>query len=424
MKNLFFVLVIVLATVCFAEEITPVLVPVDRSTFAGTDTQFWVIYLNSGTAPITVHIPAEYPITLESQPLVFHQKLKRMDNISEQTIPPGGFCRVKFSTEFPKVNGSVTIEIEKPGATPVVIVSATGPGAANRPEATLAHPETSPAEAKATSTAATTVASAGENKSVPAKSDQWSDSPFVESFAGRISTYEPMYFIAGSSPTVKFQLSLKYKIFDEGGKLAEKYSPLNHLYLAYSQTSFWDLASSDPKFTSNSYRPELMFNYDNILKADSHFWNLSQLGMQGGFEHESNGTGGTAERSMNIIYIRPIFMWDIDKANDWFVSVAPRVFAYVTTGEYTQDIAQYRGYGDLRVVFGQRFGPQIAAVARIGEDFDKGSLELDLSQPLRPRTRGDLDLYLYAQFFTGYGDQLSYYNKSSTTFRVGIGFVR
>ena len=207
---------------------------------------------------------------------------------------------------------------------------------------------------------------------LPSKGAYWLPDPLTEAFAGRFTTYQPTYFIAGSRPTAKIQISLKYKLFDEDGSLAENFAPLNHLYLAYTQTSFWDWVSPSTPFTDNSYRPELMFSYDNILPKHSTLWDLSQLGLQSGFQHESNGRDGLASRSMNLLYIRPIFVWDIDKANDIFVSFAPRVFVYVTDLSDNPDIAQYRGYGDIRLVMGQRLRLSSLILRPCGRGFQQG----------------------------------------------------
>jgi outer membrane phospholipase A len=258
----------------------------------------------------------------------------------------------------------------------------------------------------------------------PTTDAAWPGDLMTESFEKHFSTYQPMYFIIGSKPTAKFQISLKYQLLDADGSLAQHVPPLKGLYVAYTQTSFWDWTQPSSPFVDNSYRPELMFSYDHVLPSVSKFLHTSQLGMQGGLQHESNGRDGSASRSMNLLYIRPIFVWDIDKADDLFISVAPRVFIYVTSLSDNPDMPDYRGYGDVRLVIGQRYGLQLAAFARIGDHFDKGSLELDLSQPLRGRSHGDLDLYLYAQFFTGYGEELIEYNKETTTWRVGLAFVR
>jgi phospholipase A1/A2 len=436
MNKLVCLLMVLLATVSYGAEISPLLVPVDRSEEPGTDVQFWLVYLNSGTTPATIHVPQEVPITLGPLPYKVHQSLVRADDVSDVTIAPGGFKRILFRTLMPaNATGPVTFEMDQSeDAAPVVIVAATPPAIEEQKEtvATMAGPATTEPSPPSVPPAGTVASSTSATKATPPETltlkqthgGSWGGDPLTEAFANRFTTYQPTYFIAGSRPTAKFQISLKYKIFDDDGALAEKFSPLNHLYLAYTQTSFWDWVSPSTPFTDNSYRPELMFSYNNILRKDSTFLDLTQLGLQGGFQHESNGRDGLASRSLNLIYIRPIFVWDIDKAHDLFISVAPRVYTYVFDLSDNPDIAQYRGYGDVRLVIGQRYGFQAAMFARVGEDFNRGSFELDLSQPLRERSRGNLDLYLYGQFFTGYGEQLIQYNKSTTTFRIGLAFVR
>lgn len=414
---------LLLAAVCQAQEISPLLVPVDRGTPPGIDVKFWLVYLNTTPTPATVHVPAKLPITLGPLPYKLHQSLIRQENVSVITIPPGGFRRVLFSTPMPaNVTGPVTFELNQSGSPAPVEVVAAAPPASHETPPTVATG--APPAPHVQSAASSQPYTATTSEPLTLKQSHWDDDSFTETFAHHLSTYQPMYFIAGTRPTAKFQISLKYQIFDEDGSWAQKYSFLDHIYLAYTQTSFWDVASSNPRFTDNSYKPELMFSYDNILRDDSTFLHLATLGLQGGFLHESNGTGGLMERSMNIVYLRPIFTWDIDKPNSWFISVAPRAYVYVTTGDYDHDMSLYRGYGDIRLVVGQRYGPQLAIFARVGEDFNRGALEIDFSQPLRGHSRGNLDLYFYAQFFTGFGEQLTYYNKSSTTIRVGIAFVR
>jgi phospholipase A1 len=430
MNKLICLLMVLLATVSYGAEISPLLVPVNRSKEPGTNVQFWLVYLNSGTTPVTIHVPAKVPITLGPLPYMVHQSLIRVDHVNDVTVAPGGFKRVLFTTPMPaNATGPVTFEMDQSGnAAPVVIVAATPPAREEKKEtvATTASPATTePAAPSVTAMASSAPTTKGTPpETLTLKQTHWGGDPLTEAFANRFSTYQPMYFIAGSRPTAKFQISFKYKIFDDDGALAEKFSPLNHLYLAYTQTSFWDWVSPSSPFTDNSYRPELMFSYDNLLRKDSTPLDLSKLGLQAGYQHESNGRDGLASRSMNLLYIRPILTWDIDKAHDIFISIAPRIYTYIFDLSDNPDIAQYRGYGDVRLVIGQRYGFQAAMFARVGEDFNRGSFELDLSQPLRERSRGNLDLYLYGQFFTGYGEQLIQYNKSTTTFRIGLAFVR
>ena len=248
----------------------------------------------------------------------------------------------------------------------------------------------------------------------------------AEFFATRFSAYEPMYFVAGGEePEAKFQISLKYQVVNPAGSMVEKNPWLADLYLAYSQTSFWDLgkSNSSPIFDS-SYRPELLYQVES---PNASWFGQSRFDFQAGVQHESNGKGGLDSRSLNIVYIRPIFTWGDDGTSgstDFFIAVAPRLWAYWGDTDENPDIYRYRGYGDLKLITGWRSGLQAAATVRIGNDFDKGSLLLDLSYPLRGISSGNFDFYLYGQLFTGVGESLLEYDESDTTFRLGVSLVR
>jgi phospholipase A1/A2 len=406
MRKFVSVLVALTASFCFASDISTLLEPVQKTASSGATLRFWVIFLNTGTTAATARLPDQLTVTIQSGSTTRNQTLIRESQTRSVRIEPSGFYRAAYAMTLPaNLTGQLIVKLKQPGATPVVLTARPPPLPAPARIADI-HPATSPSQ------------------TLRIKRSSWFNDPDTEAFLHRFSTYQPMYFIAGSKPTAKFQISLKYQLLDDDGSIVRAFPALGGLNLAYTQTSFWDWTKPSSPFVDNSYRPELMVSYDHVLPAVSDFLHTSQLGMQGGWQHESNGRDGSASRSMNLLYVRPIMVWDIDTADDLFISVAPRVFAYVTSLSDNPDMPDYRGYGDIRVVVGQRYGPQLAAFARVGEDFDKGSLELDLSQPLRGRSHGNLDLYLYAQFFTGYGEELLNYNKETTTIRIGVAFVR
>ena len=248
----------------------------------------------------------------------------------------------------------------------------------------------------------------------------------AEFFATRFSAHEPIYFLAGpSEPEAKFQISLKYQLFNPEGTLVRQHPWLSDLYLAYSQTSFWDLGESNSSpFFDSSYRPEALYQVES---PGATWLGQSRFDFQAGVRHESNGRSGLESRSLNIAYLRPIFTWGDDGTHgsrDFFIAVAPRLWAYAGDLDDNEDIYQYRGYGDLKVIVGWRGGLQLSAMARIGNDFDRGALQLDLTYPLRALSSKNVDLYLDAQLFTGYGESLLEYDQSETNFRIGVALVR
>lgn len=82
------------------------------------------------------------------------------------------------------------------------------------------------------------------------------------------------------------------------------------------------------------------------------------------------------------------------------------------------DITHYLGYGELTLAYlwdKHLFG--ITLRNNLKED-NKGSILLDYSYPIYK------NLYLYLQFFNGYGESLQDYNHSINRFGIGILFNR
>lgn len=245
----------------------------------------------------------------------------------------------------------------------------------------------------------------------------------LEEFAHHFAPFEPMYFVGGSqAPNVKFQFSIRYRLLNPDGPLATQYPLLKGFNFAYSQTSLWDFTdSSDPFFYDSSYRPEFFYYLENLPGVRlPQSW---QAGLLAGIGHESNGQKDPNHRSRNIIYLRPILTLSATRG-DLFLTIAPKAYVYIGGLPLNPDMPKFRGYCDLRVVFGQRDGLQLATIGRLGSDFDKGSLQFDLTCPLTKLLAGNLDVALDAQYFIGYGDTLLTYNRYSQIFRIGLALVR
>ena len=195
------------------------------------------------------------------------------------------------------------------------------------------------------------------------------------------------------------------------------------MHVAYSQTSFWDLEGESKPFFDNSYRPELLWSADDLrLKMTPSV--VSRLGMQAGLQHESNGKEGADSRSLNIAYIRPSFTFGDAKGDGLFLTFAPKAFAYIGDIGDNPDIKDYRGHFELRGIVGWQEGLQLSTIGRVGDDWDKGSVQFDLSYPLRKVFAGNIDLFLHAQYFNGFGESLLEYNESTSAFRLGVSLVR
>jgi outer membrane phospholipase A len=244
--------------------------------------------------------------------------------------------------------------------------------------------------------------------------------PIAEHTPQRFSAHEPIYFVVGDRPSARFQFSFKYQFIDPESQWGAKHPFISSLRFAYTQTSLWDLAASSQPFTDSSYKPELFFSIDKLDGVS--FFDTKQVGLQAGFAHESNGRDGDDSRGINTLFVEPVLFWGEEK--DFHLRVKPKVYVYVSDNEGNKDIADYRGFVDMRVIVGKVDGFELSAMGRLGRDFDKGSLQLDATYPLQALGQGTFDLYLQGQFFTGYGESLLTYNQYTQSLRFGIGLSR
>ncbi len=239
-------------------------------------------------------------------------------------------------------------------------------------------------------------------------------------FKQHISGHEPLYFIAGpDSPNAKFQISFKYQLLNEHGRLATMAPLLRGFHLAYSQTSLWDLNSPSAPFFDSSYRPELLYSWEEVFGGPTNWFTID---LQGGVQHESNGRDAENSRSLNIAYFRPRFTLGNETGPQ--LTLMPRVWVYIGDLSDNPDLDDYRGFADLRTIFGWKRGLQVSALGRMGQRLSQGSVTVDVTYPLMQPPAGSFSLYLHAQYFTGYGESLVGYDERTDVFRAGISLFR
>jgi outer membrane phospholipase A len=190
------------------------------------------------------------------------------------------------------------------------------------------------------------------------------------------------------------------------------------LYFSYSQTSFWDLHDDSSPFIDNSYRPELWWHQGGMPNL---LLDTSELDLEGGFGHESNGTEGSQKVAMNFVFVRPVARWDVDDI--WRVHVEPRLRQFVGSLNYNPDIARYRGLFSLYADVGRHDGLKVSGTAVIGSLMTRGSWQMDLSYPLVGITHGWVNVYVYGQWFDGFAEDLRLYHQRSDRFLLGLAFV-
>ena len=231
-----------------------------------------------------------------------------------------------------------------------------------------------------------------------------------------LSENDPMYFVIGprGGYSARFQLSFKYRLFDQSTGVGRDRPWLAGIYLGYTQTSLWDLSEKSRPFRDTSYRPSLFWKWE---RTDDQTW---IDGLRAGYEHESNGGGGARSRSIDTLFVRPEWRWKF--ADDSRLEFTPKLIGYLDKTE-NPDIERYRGYVDWRVRYDSGANWITTAVARAGTA-GKGSLLLDVSRRIRDLRFGPVGGYLHFQVFTGYGEDILDYNiRRESQIRVGFAIV-
>lgn len=321
---------------------------------------------------------------------------------AEARIPAGRFVRRSYAAALPNLPaGRVMLELTEPaGLNPVFLEIA--------PRNVAAQEPTKPGEG----------AFVRFFKEAVLKDEAFDSGAF---FKQHISGHEPFYFIASTeSPNAKFQVSFKYQLVNANSRLAERAPMLKGFHFAYSQTSLWDWNGESAPFFDSSYRPEMLYLWDRALGGGSSDW--FRLDLQAGAQHESNGKGGVDSRSLNIAYLRPTLT--LGSPDSLQLSLSPRAWVYVIDLDDNRDLKDYRGYVDLRAVVGWAKGVQLSATGRMGDDRNRGSIQLDLTYPMMKLLSGSFSLYLHAQYFNGYGESLLLYNERGDSWRIGFSFYR
>ncbi len=243
----------------------------------------------------------------------------------------------------------------------------------------------------------------------------------LQSFLEDLSVYEPMYFLLGVDPGLdqsKFQFSFKYRLFNPEGYLAQIAPWVTGFHFGYTQRSIWDLKGDSKPFDDTSYMPEAFYL---LPKLELNLARISAFGIQGGFQHESNGKAGSDSRSTNYLYIKPIM--GVHLAGPYHMKIAPKIFTYVENeNENNADLADYRGYVDLQVGIMNPEG--IALNSHLWWAREGASVQLDLTYPMTRLLGKSLNFYLQAQYFSGYAETLIRFNERHDAFRLGFAIVR
>jgi outer membrane phospholipase A len=355
----------------------------------GAPLQLELTLLNPTDEPEVLDVPEELRLRVETQKslamLVAHSS-----HSGEITVEPHGFVRLQVQASLPDaVVGDITVVATGFDTNPVSV------------QVTAEQQE-----------------SAALTESPPPKSTWNAQYTLVDKPPPiPISVYEPIYFLLGGDGglNAKFQLSLRYRLFDNKGRLANHLPWIDDLYLSFSQTSLWNLHGKSNPFQDSSYRPRLFYANYSVAKF---FDGRLRLGLEGGVGHESNGKDGEESRSYNMLYVRPVAL--VGDPDGLRAYLAPLIHNYIAESD-NPDIAKYRGYVDWLIGVGSKGGLDFFATLRKGTASNFGSVEVNCSYPLSKLSGGDLTGWILLQYFNGYGESLLDYNrKLDSQWRLGI----
>ena len=379
-----------------AEALEMLLEPPAQPPAAGATMVFSVYYHNSGDRPVAVAVAQVIACHLTAGGRTTEINARRVSPAGSGTVSihPQGFAKARFELRLPDdIQGTAHL---------------TAPGLQD----------------------AGFYFEIREDRQAQKESGAWiprtTDEPLdaltllYQPYVKNISFYEPMYFLVGSDPKYsKFQLSLKYRLFNPEKPFARKRQWLQGFHFGYTQTSFWDLASDSAPFEDTSYKPEIFYITTRLkTKVDG----LDGLFLKSGLRHESNGQGGVSSRSTNTAYIEPIFIFYNSKRRTG-LKVAPRLWTYFGNEDANNpDLEKYRGYFDLGVTFGKAEG---AVVDTTFWWAAKGaSVQVNITYPLHTLVFSDLDLYFQVQYVNRLAEGLLNYTERTEAVRLGFAIVR
>jgi len=236
---------------------------------------------------------------------------------------------------------------------------------------------------------------------------------YVLPFAYNSSTNSDPYSLDWDSlkeTEIKFQISLKYKLFDNLIK------DNGDFYLAYTSLSLWQAYNkglSSP-FRETNYEPEVWLQFE----TDWELWGVHNRMISIGASHQSNGRSGSLSRSWNRLYLNFLFEkgdFAFSLKPWWRVPEEEKDTPDDSTGDDNPDIDKYMGYGEFGMLYkwcDNDFTLLFRNNLRTSDNM--GAIQLGWSFPLYKKLKG------YVQYFNGYGETLIDYNASTNRISVGL----
>lgn len=204
------------------------------------------------------------------------------------------------------------------------------------------------------------------------------------------------------SDEIKYQISFKVPAWKN------IFNSSTSLYLGYTQLSYWQAYNDRAFFRETDYEPEFYLS-DELNYSLGKSWRLNVINL--GAVHQSNGQGGSLERSWNRAYIGAVVSNDA-----WIIGVKPWIIFRDSTFErQNPDMGNYLGYEEIVVAY--KHGNQVFSLETrnfIESGGRRSGNTLSWSFPLTKYLKG------YVQAFSGYGQSLIEYNHRTNSVGVGI----
>ncbi|MEX3844237.1 MULTISPECIES: phospholipase A [Paraburkholderia] len=394
-----------------------------------------IVYTGDAPTGTSIDVPRDLSITLTNgEALPKAVLLAREPGAPEHLrLAAGEMKAVSYSAAWPKwARGALRVDVPGVDVSPSVVLLTRMPASATANAAAPASAPLVPAAtvASASEPVATAPAegpmagNASLAAQMPPSTVKPSNSlvPDIGTFlAGRLSFYQPNYFADGWSSSdadlARFQISIKFRFILPDDPRSRGF--LDNLYFAYTQTSLWDVRGDESPFHDTSYMPALFYYLEDTGWRSSWF---TRMGIETGYEHESNGTPGPGSRGVDIVYVKPI--WDFGDLNANHLTIEPKIYAYEHIQETNGDIAHYRGYVDLLFKYGSPDGWQLATTLRKGTRSTYGSVDVQFTYPLAKLFGNAWGGYLFLNYFNGYAEDLLDYNQHRWAARIGFAVSR
>jgi phospholipase A1/A2 len=204
---------------------------------------------------------------------------------------------------------------------------------------------------------------------------------------------------------VHFQLSIKTPL------AVDLFDNRLDVFAGYTVNSYWQFYNRDVSspFRETNHEPEVWFQ---VRPEDFEILGFANTVNGIGFNHMSNGQGGTLSRSWNRVY--GFFAFERDNLA---VMIHPWIrIKEDSVNDDNPDITDYYGHGELWLTY-SRLGHTLSFMTRnnLESGFSKGAVELGWSFPIfdYPYLKG------YIQYFSGYGESLIDYDRYVN--RIGVG---